>query len=279
MRDYFWNPVSFVSLTVGDSVVEGPPPPRDSGGQTSRILLRQHNVFPDYDAAIALPVASRFMSLRVFLSNENETVFPDEGVMPLSLPEPLVEVFPDLHEIHIDIPGLSRSCLAGIIGEPGPPSMTSVRGNFSVDPDTSPITLNFIVDKARFGSGEIAIGIISDPGGDVMGVEPSPFRIMLETYSSILGELDFSAVTGRLGSLHLEGVRIRLPDGSSLEVAEQVALDRQVQIDIKPDSADNVVQLSSSGVIPVAILSSPVFDATEIAPGSVTLAGARASIS
>ncbi len=47
-----------------------------------------------------------------------------------------------------------------------------------------------------------------------------------------------------------------------------------IQIDIKPDSTDNTINLGSNGVIPVAILSGPSFDATTVDPGEVFLAGA-----
>ncbi|MBY5991165.1 thrombospondin type 3 repeat-containing protein [Ferrimonas balearica] len=47
-----------------------------------------------------------------------------------------------------------------------------------------------------------------------------------------------------------------------------------IVIDIKPESADNTINLGSNGVVPVGIFSSPDFDATEIDPLSVTLANA-----
>ena len=47
-----------------------------------------------------------------------------------------------------------------------------------------------------------------------------------------------------------------------------------VEIDIKPNSIDNSINLGSNGVVPVAIFSSPVFDATQVDPVSVTLASA-----
>jgi hypothetical protein len=57
----------------------------------------------------------------------------------------------------------------------------------------------------------------------------------------------------------------------------------EVDVDIKPDSADNTVNLGSNGVVPVGILSEVaegviVFDATEIDPDTVTLAGAGVAI-
>jgi hypothetical protein len=47
-----------------------------------------------------------------------------------------------------------------------------------------------------------------------------------------------------------------------------------VNIDIKPGSADNPINLRSNGTTPAAILSSETFDAATIDPTTVTLAGA-----
>lgn len=47
-----------------------------------------------------------------------------------------------------------------------------------------------------------------------------------------------------------------------------------VEIDIKPGSSINSINLKSAGVIPVAILSSETFDATQIDPTTVSLSGA-----
>ncbi len=47
----------------------------------------------------------------------------------------------------------------------------------------------------------------------------------------------------------------------------------EVQIDIKPGDDTNRVNLGSNGVIPVAIFSTEGFDATELDPGSIFLAG------
>lgn len=48
----------------------------------------------------------------------------------------------------------------------------------------------------------------------------------------------------------------------------------EVAIDIKPGSYPNSINLGSRGAVPVAILSSPGFDATTVDPASVTLASA-----
>ncbi len=51
-----------------------------------------------------------------------------------------------------------------------------------------------------------------------------------------------------------------------------------VNIDIKPDSDPNSINLGSKGNVPVAIFSTPDFDATTIDPTTVTLAGASVKL-
>lgn len=51
-----------------------------------------------------------------------------------------------------------------------------------------------------------------------------------------------------------------------------------VAIDIKPGSFPNSINLRAAGVVPVAILSSATFDATQVNPESVTLAGAKVKL-
>ena len=52
----------------------------------------------------------------------------------------------------------------------------------------------------------------------------------------------------------------------------------QVLIDIKPGSDPNSINLGSRGVVPVAILSSPTFDATTVDPTTVRLADAAVRV-
>ncbi len=52
----------------------------------------------------------------------------------------------------------------------------------------------------------------------------------------------------------------------------------EVDIDIKPDSYLNSINLGSKGVTPVAILSSQGFDATEVDPSTIELAGAEVAV-
>ncbi|MHC5087250.1 MAG: hypothetical protein ACYSN9_05495, partial [Planctomycetota bacterium] len=107
-----------------------------------------------------------------------------------------------------------------------------------------------------------------------------------------LDELDSSVIQiegGQIGSpltltgVYEDGSEISIPfavePGSALNL---VWLDGpsviDVVIDIKPDNADNTINLGSMGVIPVGILSTADFDATQVDPWTVELAGAGVAV-
>jgi hypothetical protein len=52
----------------------------------------------------------------------------------------------------------------------------------------------------------------------------------------------------------------------------------QVTIDIKPGAFPNTIKLGSKGAVPVAIFSTPTFDATNVNPTSVSLASATVKL-
>jgi hypothetical protein len=80
-------------------------------------------------------------------------------------------------------------------------------------------------------------------------------------------------------SFTTEGKAETCPDQSSPTCPNQPALEAlTVPIDIKPGSAVNSINLGSNGVVPVAILSTATFDARQVDPGSVTLAGAHVKV-
>ena len=69
---------------------------------------------------------------------------------------------------------------------------------------------------------------------------------------------------------------VAITPAGALTVCPALATVQTVSIEIKPPAIAPVpINQSSSGVIPVAILSSGTFDATQIDPSSVSLAGAR----
>ena len=176
--------------------------------------------------------------------------------------------------------------------------------------------VDLVVDSNRYGDGGFGSGSITNPGGEVMGVEPSPFRWVVDpetgspvdgdaaiSYLSdlgstrmgveptpfrhlvvgddgtVLGGLDFSASEGVWGSFHLEGVDVGLGDGSTIEVQSfETLFVLTVAIDVKPGSDANTINLGSAGVIPVAILSSPSFDATMVDPATISVSGASVKL-
>jgi hypothetical protein len=58
----------------------------------------------------------------------------------------------------------------------------------------------------------------------------------------------------------------------------KVTVKRTVTIDIKPGSYPNSINLGSNGTVPVAVLSTPAFDATLLNPASLKLAGAYVAL-
>jgi len=56
------------------------------------------------------------------------------------------------------------------------------------------------------------------------------------------------------------------------------AVKTEVEIDIKPGSDPNSINLGGNGVVPVAILTTPDFDATTIDPATVALAGSTVRV-
>ena len=77
------------------------------------------------------------------------------------------------------------------------------------------------------------------------------------------------SVASDVGTIRIEG-----PAVSDEPPAESAS----VQIDIKPGTFPNSINLGSNGVVPVAILSTPTFDARTVNPMTVLLAGANVKV-
>ncbi len=68
------------------------------------------------------------------------------------------------------------------------------------------------------------------------------------------------------------------PGGQAFDNVTVVPLVRDVAIDIKPGSDTNSINLGSRGVIPVAILTTDEFDAADVNPDTVQLAGSSVAL-
>lgn len=92
----------------------------------------------------------------------------------------------------------------------------------------------------------------------------------------IPGQVTFTSGSGTLTGLYGDGSEINLFFYSIIPIylAPPETSDKQVDIDIKPGSSPNSINLKSKGVLPVAVLTTQVFDATTIDPDTVEFAGA-----
>ena len=70
------------------------------------------------------------------------------------------------------------------------------------------------------------------------------------------------------------GVRMVVSGGPQFVGPKSLAVFPPVLIDIKPGNDRNNINICAKGVLPVAILSSETFDATEVDPTTVDLEGA-----
>ena len=109
--------------------------------------------------------------------------------------------------------------------------------------------------------GDYSIEIIAEPGAD-----PNE-TVTLEVEDN--GKTMILLDEVRIGDLPVEPVVVVVTDETVV---------RRVEIDIKPGSSPNSINLGSHGVIPVAILTTEQFDATTVDPDTVELAGATIAI-
>ena len=102
-----------------------------------------------------------------------------------------------------------------------------------------------------------------DPASDTWTTKPP-----MPTSRFALAAQEAGGSLYAVGGIHHPGT-VHL---STLEAFRPITV---VGIDVKPGSFPNSINLGSAGVVPVAILSSSIFDARELDPDSITLAGAR----
>ena len=114
-------------------------------------------------------------------------------------------------------------------------------------------------DPSGFGEGQRWLGAIT-VHTDAAGT--ASFDVVV-TAVTTLGEFVSSTATDAAGNT------------SEFSGSREIQF-HPVQIDVMPQSTRNTVNLHENGVIPVAILTTPGFDASQVNPASVEFAGASA---
>ena len=111
--------------------------------------------------------------------------------------------------------------------------------------------------------------VFGTPSGTALAIGYDSGDLYFGTYRFPNGHWSFSGTIDE----------VRIWDGALTDIEiEYNSLLRYVEIDIKPGSDPNSINLGSNGVVPVAILGSVDFDAATVIPSTVTLAGAAAKL-
>ena len=112
--------------------------------------------------------------------------------------------------------------------------------------------------------GDILASVFQTHVGDPTTLAPTPMTVDLTPFAGQTVRLRFAEVDNQ--SYFQASV-----DDVKIVSTPQVI---KVAIDIKPGSSVNPINLGAKGAVPVAILSSGTFDATQVDPATVKLAGA-----
>jgi Kelch motif len=159
-----------------------------------------------------------------------------------------------------DIGGLVRAELYGVIPDNPVPTLTSLDPNSAVAGSG-----NFILTLN--GTNFVSSSVVRWNGAD----RPTTY-ISSTQLSVIISPADITTQ----GSASVTAFNPSPGGGVSNALSFTILPPNQpsVAIDIKPNSPHNRINLQSWGKLPVAILSSATFDASQVNPRSVTLAGA-----
>ena len=140
-----------------------------------------------------------------------------------------------------------------------------------------------VFDNFNSVNGPLDKYLVFTDGDDLPDLSVGQIRIELEILGNLdaITNTDLPLVPPDLSKFEIRSFFIRLGSislGNTFVLGRVISLTREaivnVVIDIKPGSDPNSIRLSSSGVIPVAIISSPDFDATTVDGSTVFLSSA-----
>jgi hypothetical protein len=112
----------------------------------------------------------------------------------------------------------------------------------------------------------LSVSVPNDLGSLTGTLQPGNYRILIQNRSHARGPYLWA------GSIPYGPLNVNQDGNGTLHLGLIAApLVKEVNIDVKPGSDKNPVNLKSQGVLPVAILSSADFDATQVNTATVTL--------
>lgn len=141
-----------------------------------------------------------------------------------------------------------------------------------------------ISDYAVVGSGGF-LNIYSGGVVNYISVTSVPIPAVVTVYGtgfggdgdfSVDGQVTFTGGSGTLTGYYGDGSAIDLFFFSDVPIYLEppVVSEEEIEIDIKPGSYPNSINLKSNGVVPVAVLTTDDFDASTVDPATVEFAGA-----
>ena len=125
-------------------------------------------------------------------------------------------------------------------------------------------------------SGTIEIGGLIYVSPDAAGMTVYGTEFEVDGYPCDYGEVTLTGGRGTLTGEYEDESSIDLLILSDTPINLQPPpSSEEIQIDIKPGGNPNNINLKSKGVVPVAVLTTNVFDASTVDPNTVTFAGAE----
>lgn len=159
--------------------------------------------------------------------------------------------------------------MGGVFNPGFSPGTATINGNMSVTPtglvrlEVTPGAADKLLINGDFTCNDCNIEVVVEDGATIDSVASAD---LIDVTGDSTGQTHIQ-VTNEAGEVIASFDGVDVPSG-------KISID-QVQIDIKPESSENTINLGSNGSLSVAILSSDSFDATQVDPASVRLSSAE----
>jgi acyl-[acyl carrier protein]--UDP-N-acetylglucosamine O-acyltransferase len=169
------NTITDMTLTIGSASVSGAPGTSVPVGFSSVIAVNLTAGFADYVVQAGFPDATAWAT--VILQDDTGTPFVDDS-LPLDLPTPLAQAFPDLRAFSLRPAGSSLVCVAGSVSDDDFPSgqiqdvrtSTTLVSSHTATPWNWPLFLPVMPGDVITLSGQLSPQLRIPPNGDLRGL-------------------------------------------------------------------------------------------------------------